>query len=339
VAGPTQAQIDASIAANPQASRGGYEGVGTTAHPGPEGQTSYGSSTSDTSAPTGSDVLVPGGDYASFLGLFGLPPEATEKIKQIFQSTPDVSQATALALGYIRGTDWYAKTYPGIQEGIAKGLFQNEAGYRGYLNQASNLYQQFYGRAIGTDEFSSLVTRGIDLTTLGNTLQSGNFLKDIQSSPGASMLTDFEQRQVAATKAGLGSQNGTYLSGLLSYVNQVAPIYGQYGAGLSREMLEANYKNGISADTVGKQLQGGAFINANRGDIQQLAGAFNDSGQLSDAQLKAYGEEQSGLDSTLGAQVQTGLQKAQQRLQGLLQGNLAVFHPGLLQQRKPDVGA
>ena len=42
----TQSQVAASLAANPQASRGGYEGVGTVANPGPAGQTSYGTTQS-----------------------------------------------------------------------------------------------------------------------------------------------------------------------------------------------------------------------------------------------------------------------------------------------------
>ena len=43
-------------------------------------------------------------DWSSILGIYGMPPDIAAHVGQIFATTPDVNQATILALAYIRGT-------------------------------------------------------------------------------------------------------------------------------------------------------------------------------------------------------------------------------------------
>lgn len=290
-----------------------------------------------------------GFDWQDYLGFFGLPPDLISEIDKIFSDNYDVNTAAQLALSYVRGTTWYANTYPGIKEGIAKGIVTNEADYRAYLNQANQLYQNFYGRSITSNELAALLTNGVDITLLGKQLNATANLASLQKLSVSNYFTQDELQQIANTNAGLPSQTGDYLNGLLQYTQSVAPLYSQYGVPLARGVVESNFKNGVTTDTIGKQLQGNAYIQANSPDIQYLAGAFG-SGALSGDQLTAYGQQQAGLDSGLGEQLNTMISKAQSRLNRIFQGSLAtpslsltsgggLNAPSLGAPTKPDVTA
>lgn len=177
-------------------------------------------------------------DYSSFLGIYGLPPDVQAKVSQIFSSTPDVNQATALAMAYIRGTPWYAQTYPGINEGISRGVINNESDYRSYVNAINQLNQQYYGSSATADQISGYLKAGYDPTH------------------------------------------------------------------------------------VGKLFQGHAYAVANGQDLRYLTGAFG-GGQITDQNLETLGQEQAGLDSSLGQQLQNAVQKAQVRLNKAFSGVVA----------------
>ena len=123
-----------------------------------------GSSTTDGST-------TPPTDWSSYLNIFGLPPDVQAKVNQIFSSTQDVNQAAAIAMAYIRGTDWYAQTYPGIQEGMARGVVSNESDYRQYVNQLNQLSQQFYGRDITSQDITNYLRAGYSPTHVGQLFQ------------------------------------------------------------------------------------------------------------------------------------------------------------------------
>jgi hypothetical protein len=62
------------------------------------GGSSSGSGGSDGGGGGGGDTTPTGPmDWSSMLGIYGLPPDVAAKVKQIFTTTTDVSQATALA--------------------------------------------------------------------------------------------------------------------------------------------------------------------------------------------------------------------------------------------------
>lgn len=281
---------------------------------------------------TGKGVVTPDNPQqennavSNLIGIPGLPPDVAEQVLKIYEQYPNNPQLAAqLALQYIRSTDWYSTNYAGIQDGETKGLINNEADYRAYMNQANQLYQQYYGRAISGNEFSSLLSQGINLGELNKQLGAAQQLGAMgAANPAvASLFTGDELKQIANNMAGLGSQNGAYLQQLFQYAQQTIPMYMQYGTKFDRTTLEQAFQSGVAPVDIGRQLAGGAFIAANKNQIQYATGAFGDTGQLTPQELKAFGEEQAGLDSPLGNRVNTIVQMAGKRLAGIFSGNLA----------------
>lgn len=206
------AAVAKSIADNPQASKGGYEGSEPMGAP-----------------PTGSAGNVPGGDYGSYLGVYNLPADVQAKVNEIFQNTPDVSQATALAMAYIRGTSWYGEHYHGIQEGIARGVISNEADYRAYMNQANLLTHQYLGRDISSDEMSNFLSQGYDLTRVGRVYQGAAIVNtnsaDWNQVAGAfdtegGAFTDAEKTALGQEQAGIDSELGQKIQRRLQLAQQ-----------------------------------------------------------------------------------------------------------------------
>lgn len=195
----------------------------------------------------------PAPDWAdSFFASLGLPPDVVAQVNQIFTQYSDTNAASQAALGYIRGTPWYAQTYPGIQVGIQKGLVTNEADYRNLLNQQSQIYKQYLGRDVSASEFS------------------------------------------------------------------------------------ANLANGTSNQTLGGQLQGAALAGTYGGDWRYTLGAYDTA--PTQAETQALGQEQAGLDTPLGQQIQRRLTLAQQRLTSAFSGSLATAGGSLAAGRLSSPG-
>src|SRR5581483_6131505 len=164
------------------------------------------------SAPTGPQ------DWSSFLGIYGLPPDVQAKVNQIFGSTSDINQATALAMAYVRGTDWYKTTYPGIQEGIGKGVISNESDYRSYVNSLQQLNQQYYGTDITSQQISDYLKAGYNPTHVGQIFQghayaqaNGNDLRYITGAFGGGQISDQDLETLGQESAGLDSAMGQKL--------------------------------------------------------------------------------------------------------------------------------
>jgi hypothetical protein len=202
-------------------------------------------------------------DWATaFFGSLGLPSNVINDINKLAAQYSDPNDRSAAALLYLRGTPWYAQTFPGISEGMAKGLVSNEADYRTLLNQHNQLFRQYLGRDISADEFA------------------------------------------------------THLR-----------------AGTSTQMLAGHLQGAALAGTYGQ-------------DWRNLLGAFDNA--PTDSEVTALGEEQAGLDSPIGQQVQRRLDLAKQRFEGVFKGHLAapslsiaagrLSAPSLL-PGKPDIGA
>lgn len=188
-------------------------------------------------------------DWAdAFWGSLGLPPNLVSQINGIFAQTPDQSQAYVLAKQALQGSDWYQSTFPGIGAGIQAGMFTDETGYRAYVNDLNNLYQQYYNRAVTSDEVQSWLNQGKD------------------------------------------------------------PRY------------------------VAEVFQGTAIANTMGPQWQYLAGAQSPQGRLTGEQKIAAGEEQAGLDTPLGQQIQERLKLAEARLQKITAGTVATPSLGLGEQ-------
>lgn len=190
-------------------------------------------------------------DWHAYLTNWGFSQDIVDELDRIFRTYSDPSQASAAAIAYIRGTDWYNTTFPGIQAGMKLGVINNEQDYRAYTNQVNDLYNRYYGRNVSGNEVASLLSKG-------------------------------------------------------------------YSVG--RE---------------GQALSGEAWAKANGADVQYLLGAFDQNGQATGDQLQALGEENSGLDSLLGQQLQQRLSKAQDRLRTIMSGTLATPSLSLLNSGRP----
>lgn len=163
---------------------------------------------------------------AAFFGSLGLPKDVVEQVNKLFTQYSDVNAASAAALGYIRGTSWYATTYPGIAEGIQKGLVSNEADYRNLLNQQSQVYKQYLGRDVTSAEFASNLGEGVPLSTVGGRLQgaalAGTYGNDWRYKLGAfdTAPTDAEVTALGQEGAGLDSALGQQVKKRLDLAQQ-----------------------------------------------------------------------------------------------------------------------
>jgi hypothetical protein len=117
------------------------------------------------------------------------------------------------------------------------------------------------------------------------------------------------------------------------------------GREATQEEINAYYGSGGSLDVLGRKFEGRAIVGAERPDLQYVTGAF-DTGQLSEEELTAYGEQKAGLGSTLGVNIMTRVQKAMERVNRVFQGTLATGslgnQGGILagpeRAKRPDVG-
>jgi len=167
-------------------------------------------------------------DWGAYLGLTGLDQEALQAINAV-KRTGDLTTDIPNILNAVRQTQWYARTYPGIGNAIAKGLVTNEAGYRAMQNQFNQVYQQYYGRPIALGEFAGFLGEGIDAGILQKRIQGDQYIQankgDIQYVAGAfgeGRLSDSELQDVGRNQAGLGTQQGASLQSALDKALQRA---------------------------------------------------------------------------------------------------------------------
>ena len=134
-----------------------------------------------------------------------------------------------------------------------------------------------------------------------------------------------------------------------SYVSSVKQSFAQYyGRDPTQAELADYLARGYTPGVVDQIGGGHAWATANRGDTQYLLGAF-DTGQLSDAELEALGQQQVGRGSTAGAAFQARLQQAGAKMSRLFEGvagspsfqlgSGGLSAPSLQTKQKPDVGA
>jgi hypothetical protein len=121
-----------------------------------------------------------------------------------------------------------------------------------------------------------------------------------------------------------------------------------YGKDMTANDAVGYLGNGFSPNTIEQIGAGHAYVEANRPDIQWAEGAF-DTGQLSEADLQAYGEQQSGRQSDLGTRIQQRVNAAVEKAQRVFSGTLAspnlqlgsqgLSAPSLNPKQKPDIPA
>jgi len=170
-------------------------------------------------------------DWASaYFGNLGLPADVQKGVNDLFKKYPDQPElAIALARQYIRTTPWFATTFPGFFEGLRAGLFQDETGYRGYVNAANVYTMQYFNRPITTAEVESAMHQGITPEILGRTYEAGAIARaqgpEVLYQLGAFGEEPIANREQTALEfgkqqAGIGSANGSKLISALDRANK-----------------------------------------------------------------------------------------------------------------------
>lgn len=110
-------------------------------------------------------------DWQAYLTNWGFDQDIVTELDRIFRTYADPNAASASALAYVRGTDWYAKTFPGIQEGEKLGIISNEADYRAYTNKLNDVYHRYAGSAVTADQVSTALKGGYNPTHVEQVFQ------------------------------------------------------------------------------------------------------------------------------------------------------------------------
>jgi hypothetical protein len=174
--------------------------------------------TPDGGGPTTTTDPASGIDFESLFGIYGLPADVIAEIRRIYNSTDDHDQATLLSVAFIRGTGWYAQTFPGIKEGFRLGIVGNERDYRSYTNTLNQIYRQYYGRDVAANEVAGWLTQGASPEIVGGHLGGEAWVKanegDVQFYAGAfgeGRLSGGELQSLGEQKAGLQNTQGGQL--------------------------------------------------------------------------------------------------------------------------------
>lgn len=158
-------------------------------------------------------------DWAKvYFGQYNLPSDLISQIeslgKQYGTTNPDVFLNSAL--NAVRGSDWFSTTFPGFAAGVRAGLFTDETGYRGYVDQLNTVYQQYLGRHVSGDETAAALTQGATPGLIGNQFQGDTIAKtnanQWQYLTGAfdenGALTSAEQTAYGREQAGVDTPLG-----------------------------------------------------------------------------------------------------------------------------------
>lgn len=172
----------------------------------------------DTPAPKA--PTTPPLDWHQYLTDWGFPTDVVDELDRIFRTYSDANQASGAALAYIRGTQWYSQTFPGIQAGIKSGIISDEAGYRAYTNQLNDLYQRYYNTTVSGQDVANALNQGYSVTHVNQHLAGQAYVaankNDIQFTLGAfdsqGMATNDQLAGYGDTQGGLDNALGTQLT-------------------------------------------------------------------------------------------------------------------------------
>ena len=187
---------------------------------------SGGGSGGDTGGDTGPPI-----DWAQvYFGNYGLPSDLISQIealgKQYGTTNPDVFMQSAQNL--IRGSDWFKTTYPGFAAGVTAGLYTDETGYRGYLNQLNQVYQQYLGRSVSGTETAAALAGGASPTLIANQFQ-GDTIANVNANQwnyvtgafdAAGPLTAAERTAAGREQAGIDTPLGQMVQQRLQQAQQ-----------------------------------------------------------------------------------------------------------------------
>lgn len=223
-------------------------------------------------------------------------------------------------------------------------LLQQKAALAAQLNAA---YHTYSGAGVTREEVEGAWRQGLTAEEVSNRLQAAQlqgslpqYLRDIFSedtlrqAAGATAGSDLSAGAIRSQQIVQGA--GAYQSVVRQYENR----------NVTADELNNFYDQNVTADTVAKRYQGQGIVAAKGQDYQLAAGSFGGQGQFSQEELTQLGQEQAGIDTIVGQQLQERLTKAQNQLKGAFSS--AVSKPSLSfvagklttsRGKQPDVGA
>lgn len=209
------------------------------------GTTTSSTTTGDNTPPT-TTTTTPPLDWRAYLANWGFEDADVTELDRIFKTYTDPTQAAAAGLAYIRGTQWYSRTFQGIGAGIKAGLFSDEAGYRAYVNDMNQVYRRFYNRDVTTQEVSDFLNNGTNPNAINQHLTGQAAvqaqLPDLQYQLGAfdsqGRATDAEVSAYGDQLGGLSNMIGPKLQDRLDKARQkMATIFQGVSATPSLSMV------------------------------------------------------------------------------------------------------
>lgn len=197
----------------------------------------------------------------AFFGQYNLPADVQAQLASLLkQYAADPATGVALAQQYLRTTDWYQTTFPGFSQGVAAGLFTDETGYRNYLNQVNQSYNNYLGRHVSGDEVRAYLTQGVDPTTVGKYLQGDayvaanrNDLQYLAGNFGDGRLSDQDLQSYGREQSGIDTASGQKLQAAIGRAQQ--RLTSIFGGSLARTGLSVG-ANGVSSPALGGTRQG-----------------------------------------------------------------------------------
>jgi hypothetical protein len=107
------------------------------------------------------------------------------------------------------------------------------------------------------------------------------------------------------------------------YVTRANDLYKRYhGRDITSNELVSAFTSGYNPTRVEQELEGQAYVNANRNELQYLSGNFGE-GRLSEDELTYLGRQQAGVGNALGQGLLLKVGQAQARLRRIFEGTLA----------------
>lgn len=196
-------------------------------------------------------------DWHAYLTNWGFTSDIVTELDRIFRTYSDPSQASAAAIAYVRGTDWYATTFPGIQAGMKLGVISDEASYRAYTNQLNDLYHRYYNRDVTGADVTAALTSGfsvqhVDAHFQGQAYVSAN-KSDIQGALGAfdsqGVATDDQLSALGDQQAGLDNLLGPEVQRRIDLAKQ--KMAGVFQGTLANPSLSVTKQGKLSAPSLG----------------------------------------------------------------------------------------
>lgn len=236
-------------------------------------------------------------DWTRVIRMYGMPKDAAAQVNKIFQGSGTLEQAVVMATAFVRGTDWYARTYPGIQQGINTGLFSDEQGYRSYKNQVDQLYRQYYQRPATAGEVGRYAAGGQDIGRVRAGFEAQAAMGTI-ADPLKSLFSPSEIQAFANQQSGIDSALGRRIAAEADMALRVDSLYRDFlGRSVTRNELKFMTQKALSPEEVARNFATEANIRAmdpsisslfTPQEIQELAreraGGITASGQILAAQ-------------------------------------------------------